>query len=672
MPDWSYQTIFRPILFRLPARISRAFTLGAMGAIGRIPGGSFVIRTLGHMELSPLLERNIGGVDVVAPVGLSGGVDPCGIAHRALAQFGIGWIEHGPITLAPIESNEPIMNDYRSERIRYPSYFENDGADAIAKRIQRPGHKLPQFVRIAPMPEVSPEEALEQLRSLMRKLEASGAEGFYLDIASSAVRSWHDVLAIYSQLPELAERWQITVPLFLYVPLDMNDERMLELLGRAEFNLWSGIVIGESSRVGDDPSDIAVMTEAAARIALQKQSPVTGDYAVEVGRDGLKLAETKIRLIRQACGPDIAVKAGAGVHQPEDALQLLEAGANGIMLHSGLIYAGPGLPKRMNEAVIYEQASLAQAPEFPSFWRNWGWMCLLGIGMIIGGLLAWQIGATSVLLPYDTAFLGMTAAEIVGANRYLLYFMSHDRITLAGTMLSIGILYYGLARYGLRAGQHWARTALVTSASVGFSSFFLYLGYGYFDPLHALAAAVLLPLFLLSLRGHKDLPSRLPVNLRNSRTWRMAMWGQLCFVILGFALAAGGVIIAGVGITHVFVKTDLDYLCATPEALNAINPKLVSLIAHDRAGFGGALLCDALAILIIALWGISQGARWLWWTLLLGGAPGFYAGFSVHIRIGYTDFIHLLPAYIALILYIAGLILLYPYMMGAADSKSTG
>jgi len=36
----------------------------------------------------------------------------------------------------------------------------------------------------------------------------------------------------------------------------------------------------------------------------------------------------------------------------------------------------------------------------------------------------------------------------------------------------------------------------------------------------------------------------------------------------------------------------------------------------------------------------------------------------VHYEIGYTDFIHLLPAWFAFALYVAGLILLYPYMHG--------
>ncbi|MBW7460399.1 hypothetical protein K0U00_40680, partial [Paenibacillus sepulcri] len=93
---------------------------------------------------------------------------------------------------------------------------------------------------------------------------------------------------------------------------------------------------------------------------------------------------------------------------------------------------------------------------------------------------------------------------------------------------------------------------------------------------------------------------------------------------------------------------------------------LLPLIAHDRAGFGGALLSDAIALLAASLWGIGQGQRWLWWTFLAAGLPAFIAGFSVHLQIGYTDLLHLSPAIVALLLYVLGLIWLYPYMVKSA------
>ncbi len=143
----------------------------------------------------------------------------------------------------------------------------------------------------------------------------------------------------------------------------------------------------------------------------------------------------------------------------------------------------------------------------------------------------------------------------------------------------------------------------------------------------------------------------------------LAQWGQLMFVILGFALAIGGLTISFVGITHIFVPTDLAYMNTTHATLEHVNDKLLPLIAHDRAGFGGALFSNALAILAIALWGLNQGECWLWWTLLGGGLPGFVAVFSVHLMIGYSSFWHLLPAYFAFVIYVMGLILLYPYLV---------
>lgn len=646
MPDWSYRTLFRPLLFRMPAATARDATLGAMGALSRLPGGTFVIRTLGHMELAPVLESSLGGVTIQYPVGLSGGLDVHGVAHKALSPFGFGYYEVGPVTLRDIRAERPILRDIAHEALLYPHAHANDGVDRIVQRLGlKQGHTLPLMMRIRHMPGQTPEGARSELRLLAERL-APFAAGYFVDAvcdrwspeqtACLLEQVAADIAAIAADAPK---------PLLLYVPPDYPAEKLEQLLGAIDIARWSGIVIGDAMRMP------AVDSEAAA------------DAPVAIGRDAKQPSADKLRRLRARYGDRLALIAAGGVHEPQDALDLMAAGADYVQLHSGLVYAGPGLPKRINEAVIYERIRGKEAPPEPSFWASWGWMCLLGIGMIVGGIIAWIVAATTVVLPYDEQFLTMVRAELARANGRLLPFMSHDRITLAGTMISIGVMYYMLARHGLRRELHWARMALFASGAVGFASFFLYLGYGYFDPLHAAAAAVLLPMFLLAMRRSADRPSRKRPGVRNDREWQLALWGQLMFVALGFALAVGGLVIAGVGITRVFVPTDLSFLCASPEALAALNDRLLPLIAHDRAGFGGALFSDAVAITATALWGVQRGERWLWWTFLAAGLPGFVAGLSVHAAIGYTDFIHLLPAYAAVALYVAGLILLYPYLM---------
>lgn len=636
MPDWSYRTLFRPVLFRLPSLTARDFTLGAMGGLSRLPGGTLIIRTLGHMEASPILERDYFNLPLKYPVGLSGGLDPHGTAHKALAQFGFGYIEIGPITIEPIHHNQPIRLHQESEEIIYDNAWTNDGLEAIKHQIaERKGHALPLMLRLRHMPERTPEEALNEQRILLSEL-APYASCFYVDAVDNRWTIEENEQYIQHVLSIHAGS-QTPLPMLLYIPLDYPYELLEQLLMNIDSSQFAGFVLGDG-----------IQTEEG--------------YVI--GRSCLEMSKDKIRYLRRRWGADKTIIASGGIHEPQDALEVRQAGADLVQLHSGLVYSGPGLPKRINEAVIYEKIQTMEEPKPVQWWKSWGWMCLLAIGMIIGGILAFIVAVKDVVLPYDIAFLGMDSLSIHQVNERLLPFMSHDRITLAGTMLSIGIVYYQLARHGLRYEQHWAKTALITSGSVGFVSFFLYFGHGYFDPLHAVMTIVILPLFILSMLKKADKPLRKQPNLLNDHIWQRAQWGQLMFVALGVALAIGGLVISLVGITNVFVPQDLDYLQTTSDSLIESNPSLLPLIAHDRAGFGGALFSQAIAILLTALWGIQQGERWLWWTFLLGGIPGFAAAFGVHIAIGYLDFIHLLPPLIALLLYMVGLILLYPYLMG--------
>ncbi|WP_239696486.1 hypothetical protein [Paenibacillus oryzisoli] len=647
--------------------------------------------------MSPLLASELAGVPIACPVGLSGGLDPHGTAHKALAQFGLGFIELGPVTVRAVQSHASITRMAEEEAIVYPDGYENDGADAIAARLLKgTGHRLPHFVRLRPMPGSSPREALSEQRELLTKL-APYAAGFTLD---GLAEGWplDKALAYLTEVRQLAEAAAPGKPVLLVLPPQLPEGELHAVMDTARS--FSGVVLGDAQR-----------------------EPGTRRERVGGGAALLSAQLSRVRLLRESLGERCAIVAAGGVHQPQDALALLAAGATSVILHSGLVYAGPGLPKRINEAILYDRistpaisdnevplpdaesnseeafpfsvstattASVASvattaptvsipsslsstgalsARPTPPFWANWGWMSLLGLSMIIGGVLAWFIAATTVLLPYDEDFLGRSRTEISRFNSHLLHFMSHDRITLAGTMISIGIFYYQLAHHGLRYGLHWARTAVISSCVVGFSSFFLYLGYGYFDPFHAAAAIVLLPMFLLTLRGLIDHPSRKPPGLHNDRVWLRAQWGQCCFVILGFGLGIGGLTISFVGITEVFVPSDLTYLNLTSSQLSAWSDAIIPLIAHDRAGFGGALFSLAVAITASALWGVNQGEGWLWWTFLWGGLPGFIAGLYVHAHIGYTDFVHLLPVYIAVLLYIAGLYLTYPYLVGLSSLK---
>jgi dihydroorotate dehydrogenase len=650
MPDWSYHPLFRPLLFRLPAPQARRATLGFLAALGAHPLGPRLIALMGHMAPPPSLRRELLGLSLSSPVGLGAGVDVDGEALAALSRFGLGFLTVGPVTLAPIAHPHALVREKVVQAIWHADLAVNAGADAlIAQLARQASHRVPLGVQLACAPGSAATAATEERRTLIERL-APWSDFFVVDSRAVVDGRWDEVVwrDHLATLHRAAHACLSPRPLLLAIAPDTNQAQAHTLVAGALEVGVRGIVVGGGVRAPDDGYRTGAPTQATS----------------------LEL----VRALRGRWGQAITLIGSGGVHAPADALAFLDAGADLVQLASGLVYAGPGLPKRIGEAIHarHEAAVPARSHRPPLWHQSTLWMLLLGLGMIASGLVAAVVAGTRVVLPYDEAFVCLSRAELAALNARLLPFMAHDRVTLAATMVSIGVLYVQLTLHALRHGVHWAFKALRASALAGFASFLLFLGYGYFDPLHGLLTLLLLPCYLLGLRGERGAPPRVPLpDLHNDRAWRLAQWGQLLLVGLGAGLVIAGATIALVGVTTVFVPEDLAYLQTTAAALEAANARLLPLIAHDRAGFGGALFSNGLAVLLIALWGVRRGARWVWWTILLGGIPGFLGALGVHFVIGYTDPWHLAPAVAALVVYLLGLALSYPYLVGAQYQEHT-
>ncbi len=315
---------------------------------------------------------------------------------------------------------------------------------------------------------------------------------------------------------------------------------------------------------------------------------------------------------------------------------------------SVLIAAGPSWFNRVIEAATPTSppAPLRSIPVDPRRWPGWLWAAMVGIGLIVAGVGAAVIALGPVLLWYDRDYLGATVADLHELNPHLVGFLQHDRITMAGNMVGIGILYLALAQ-AMRQGYRWARRALAISGLVAFGSYFYFLVTGGFvEPLHTLVVVTLFPMLVIAICRQLPSPHWSPIVEGPEPQRRRALWGQLIMIGVGGGLAVSGVVISVVGMTSVFVPTDLDFMGTHAEHLRSGDAHLLPFIAHDRAGFGGALIGAGLAVLLISLWGWRRGQPWIWWCLLLGCAFGTVPVLIIHFAVGYTDFEHLLPVYL--------------------------
>jgi hypothetical protein len=264
------------------------------------------------------------------------------------------------------------------------------------------------------------------------------------------------------------------------------------------------------------------------------------------------------------------------------------------------------------------------------------------------GAFALFQAATGHFLPHDTAYLGMTAQQLCTLRGCrVVHFMMHDRVSFGGVLLAIGVMYLWLTEFPLRRGESWAWWAIAASGGAGFLSFLAYLGYGYLDTWHGVATLALAPIFLGGLWMTRSLRRERVVPLPPRGMGRLLLLASTAGIV------AAGITITTVGMTAVFVPQDLEFMGITPAELRAFNAHLVPLIAHDRAGFGGALISVGVAMFLAVLYG--RPSRNLWQALALAGLFGFATAIGVHPVIGYTNLFHLGPAILGCLVFAAGL-----------------
>ena len=302
-------------------------------------------------------------------------------------------------------------------------------------------------------------------------------------------------------------------------------------------------------------------------------------------------------------------------------------------------------------------------------------LSLMALGLMAAGMFALFLAATGTFLPHDVEYLGMQPDALCSLHACrVVHFMFHDRVSFGGTLIAIGVLYLWLLEVPLRRGEEWAWWTLLLSGCLGFSSFFAYLIYGYLDLWHAAATLGLLPLFAVGMVKTRGLlvGARLGVRslLRPGVRWALrtrAGVGRACLLFTGAGMTLAGLVITVLGSTVVFVPQDITYLGFTRAQLNALNPHLVPLIAHDRAGFGGGLACCGLTVLLI-VWKAQPG-RALWQALLAGGAMGFGCAIGIHYPMDYLSVSHLAPAWLGAGVYVVGIVLLRPRFAGLPSQE---
>jgi dihydroorotate dehydrogenase len=281
--------------------------------------------------------RTVFGVRFPGPVGLAAGMDKDGRALRAWPAFGFGFVEVGTVTwhAQPGNPRPRLFRLPASEAVINRMGFNNDGAAALAERLRALGPpRVPLGVSIGKSKVTPVEDAVEDYRQSLRALEPY-ADYFAVNVSSPntpGLRGLQDKAA----LAELLGALSTPVPLLVKIAPDLTDTAIAEVLDVCAAHGVAGLIATNTtlSREGLAAEDQARAAEAGGLSGR----PLTA-RALEV-----------VTFVAKETNGTLPIIGVGGVHTPDDALRMLDAGASLVQLYTGFIYRGPGLVRAINRA----------------------------------------------------------------------------------------------------------------------------------------------------------------------------------------------------------------------------------------------------------------------------------------------------------------------------------
>jgi dihydroorotate dehydrogenase len=279
---------------------------------------------------NPRFEKEIFGITFPNLVGLGAGFDKNAMLIEGLEAFGFGFIEIGTITRhAQLGNPKPRLFRNDAERIITNRMgFNNIGADAVAKVLQRSKHTVPIGISLGKSKITKLEDAAEEYLYSFKVLYDLG-DYFVINVSSPntpGLRTLQEKDAlthIVSLLAHYRSLQRIRKPLLIKVAPDLGHAALDEVLSIIETHVLDGIV------------------------ATNTLSTPEG------GQSGMVLQKRATEIIRylHSRAPTLPIIGVGGIFTAKDVQQKLDAGASLVQVYTGLIYEGPFIVRKLLKAL---------------------------------------------------------------------------------------------------------------------------------------------------------------------------------------------------------------------------------------------------------------------------------------------------------------------------------
>jgi len=335
-----YKTL-RPLLFKLDPEVIHKITLLLIKYAGILPPTYALLRAIFEVN-DPHLQVEAFGVKFRNPIGMAAGYDKDAKAVRGLSALGFGHVEVGTVTRhKQIGNPKPrVQRVIESQGVINSMGFPNSGVDAV--KIKRGEAKV--GINIGKSKDTPLERAAEDYVELFKQVYQQ-ADYVAINISSPNTLNLRQLQArdfiegLLKEVTLVRDNASPHVPVLVKIAPDLSETEIDDVLCAIELSGADGIIATNTTigREGIPPQYRDFKGGLSGRPLTQRSTDVIHCIA----------RKTNGRL------PIIGV---GGVMNPFDALEKLEAGATLVQVYTGLVYAGPGLVKQINRALVERSA----------------------------------------------------------------------------------------------------------------------------------------------------------------------------------------------------------------------------------------------------------------------------------------------------------------------------
>jgi len=333
--------LLRPLLFSFSPERAHHLTFSLLDFAQHVPGALAVV---GGSKPRKSAELELMGLRFAGPVGLAAGMDKDAKHVAALSKIGFGFIEIGTLTPVAQPGNEqPRLFRLPTDRALINRMgFNNGGVAAAVERLKKRAPGIIVGGNIGKNKNTPNEQAIDDYVKCFDALHPV-VDYFVVNVSSPntpGLRALQEKGPLLAILRELQQRnKENSRPILLKIAPDLTDEQLNDIVS----------VVQESGIAGVIATNTTISREDLETPKAEVEAMGAGGVS---GAPVRQRSTEVVRYLRDRLPKPLVIIGVGGIDSAEAAMEKIEAGADLVQVYTGLIYEGPALLKRINNAFV--------------------------------------------------------------------------------------------------------------------------------------------------------------------------------------------------------------------------------------------------------------------------------------------------------------------------------